>query len=521
MAGIISRLTNTGNLLLNGTFNEVSSNVVTSGLIAYLDASNTASYPGTGTAITDLSNSSAHGTINGTISFVSAGSASYFNFATASDTNYISSTVSQTYLDFTIVLYPDFTLSNPNSITGLIATSAPATSSDDSLRLTLGTPWNVTARNPGDLNDWAYPTSTTYYVNGAASNSLVSGWNIFGGYRTNQTSFNAGNSFPYFLGTSGYPGRGFQGRIAAVLLYNRQLTANEQLQNYNALAERFNLPIKPYTAPTSVSVTPTTMYASEFDEVTKPTPSNVAKRELSTGVIQIQGEFDEVTWNPPIVTDGLVLNLDAANPYSYNGGTTWTDLSSYGNNGTLFNSPTYSSAGGGSLTFNGTSSFVSVPNSASLNPGSNGWTVSIWFNATSAALAGVYGGPILYNKEVLYEGAVGTSVVQIAWQPSWAWYGTTPTLTAGVWYHTVHTYDGANQRIYLNGVQTWSQAMTGVIGTNTYDLGIGCRGLSGGSGAGASSFFAGSVSTFSMYNRALSATEIQQNFNAQRTRFGI
>jgi histidine ammonia-lyase len=75
-------------------------------------------------------------------------------------------------------------------------------------------------------------------INGA---SLNSGWNILGAYRTNQTTFPA--SFAYFLGTEGYSGgiRDFQGRIAAVYLYNRQLTAAEHATNYHALKARYGL----------------------------------------------------------------------------------------------------------------------------------------------------------------------------------------------------------------------------------------------------------------------------------------
>lgn len=216
---------------------DIAPGIVTNGLIARLDASNTSSYPGTGTTITDLSGQGATGTINGTISFVSAGQASYWNFATSSDSNYISSTLTQAYLDCTMVFYPDFT--STTGLAGLIANSTPAAGNDDSLRFNTvnGTgPWSI--GNPGDGNDWAYLTSTKYYVNGAVSNTLVSGWNIFGGYRTN-TIFTS--PFAYYLGSSGYPSRGFQGRLAVALLYNRQLNPAEQLLNYTALRGRFGL----------------------------------------------------------------------------------------------------------------------------------------------------------------------------------------------------------------------------------------------------------------------------------------
>ena len=66
---------------------------------------------------------------------------------------------------------------------------------------------------------------------------------------------------------------------------------------------------------------------------------------------------------PKIVTDGLVLCLDAAIGKSYPGsGTSWTDLSGNGNNGTLQNTPTFNSANGGSLIFDAANDVVSLPN---------------------------------------------------------------------------------------------------------------------------------------------------------------
>jgi hypothetical protein len=219
-------------------------NIVTNGLIAALDASYVSSYPTTGTTIYDISGQGADGTLNGTVAWVSSGSQSYFNFATSGLGNYISSTVSQAYFDCTVVLMPDFSTLNDAQLAGLIATTTPAVSGDKSLRFAVvnGTgPWSLATRNPGDGNDWANPSATTYYVNGSVSNVLVSGWNIFGGYRTNTTGFPA--TFPYFLGSGGYSSgnRGFQGKIAVALLYNRQLSAAEQTQNYTALRGRFGL----------------------------------------------------------------------------------------------------------------------------------------------------------------------------------------------------------------------------------------------------------------------------------------
>ena len=220
--------------------------VVTNGLIMAIDASNPRSYPGSGTAIFDLTDKGANGTINGTVPFVGAGSSSYWNFATAASTKFISSTLSQQYLDCTIVFYPDFVLNSNAGLVGLIAASNDTTNTDKSMRFknANGTgPWQVIASSGINADDWGNP-GTTYYVNGSAvadGASLVNGWNILGAYRTNQTTFPA--SFTYFLGTEGYSGavRDFQGRIAMCLLYNRQLSAAEHAKNYNALKRRFGL----------------------------------------------------------------------------------------------------------------------------------------------------------------------------------------------------------------------------------------------------------------------------------------
>ena len=224
--------------------------VVREGLICYIDASVNASYPGSGTSITDLSGAGANGTINGTISYVSSGMASYWNFATANNSNYISSSTTQNYLDVTVVFYPDFSRVGGSNIASIIATSTAAGNQDKSLRFVgvNGTgPWTTRNGGSADNNDWATSTSpTTYYINGSSSTSSAnvnSGWNIMGGGRTNTTNGAFASNWAYYLGSGGYSGdnRSYQGRIALMCLYNRVLSSSEQLQNYGALRSRFGL----------------------------------------------------------------------------------------------------------------------------------------------------------------------------------------------------------------------------------------------------------------------------------------
>lgn len=234
------RVTNTGNLLVSGGFDEVTGMLVTNGMIAYIDAGKLESYPGTGTVITDLVNPMSNPTkIVGSIPWVNSSTASYWNFATASDSNYIQSTLAQNYVDLTMVFYPDFTDNQGFATT--VGTGA-GSSYDYSLRFApvyAGTPW--TLPNAGNNNDWAN-SATTYYVNGVAYTStftLPAGWLVLSGYRTN-TVGNFASPFAYFFGV-GYPLRAFQGRLAALVLYNRALTQQEHINNYNYFATRFGL----------------------------------------------------------------------------------------------------------------------------------------------------------------------------------------------------------------------------------------------------------------------------------------
>jgi len=210
-----------------------------SGLILALDASNPLSYSGAGNVWYDTSGQNAHGIVTGSVPYTNNGNQSYFNFVTKNDANYIFSTTPQSYFDFTVVIQPDFTLVGGAALAYLIGSS---TSGDASFRF--GTvngapPWSLP--NPGNTDDWAN-SATTYYGNGAVSNSMsYAGWNVVGGTRTNITKFPFNGSFNYYLGT-GYPARGFQGKIAALYMYNRALTSAEHIANHAAMKYRFNIP---------------------------------------------------------------------------------------------------------------------------------------------------------------------------------------------------------------------------------------------------------------------------------------
>ena len=85
--------------------------------------------------------------------------------------------------------------------------------------------------------------------------------------------------------------------------------------------------------------------------------------------------------SPRIVTDGLVLYLDAANTKSYPGsGTTWTDISGKSNNGTLTNGPTFDSGNKGTIVFDGSNDYVSETSGLSDSLLQGDWSISFWAN---------------------------------------------------------------------------------------------------------------------------------------------
>ena len=239
--------------------------IITSGLIAYLDASDGASYAGSGSTWTDKQGN-ANGTINGAVNFISNADASYFIFPGANNA-YITSSVNQSIKDFTIVFEPDFSSFSYSG--GHTLFSKQPGSDAGGLRFwsynfadpinTNGNPnsvWGVPNDGIVDL-DWA--GNQTMYLNGLNQTSdffpLTSGWNILGG--SNRTS--SWSSFPYSLG-AGLNGRAFQGKIAFVLFYDRVLSAQDQLDNFNALKSRFGL--MNATAPTLTSTITSTITSS-------------------------------------------------------------------------------------------------------------------------------------------------------------------------------------------------------------------------------------------------------------------
>jgi len=228
---------------------------------------------------------------------------------------------------------------------------------------------------------------------------------------------------------------------------------------------------------------------------------------------------------PNIVTDGLVLYLDAANPASYvSGSTAWRDISRGGNNGTLVNGPVFSSTNGGSIVFDGVNDLVTVPDASTLNTTSG--TINVWFSNQGTYTTTSQAAEII-NKHLAagsFNG-YGITLNNISGSIKFGGYiknaTTNYSLTSesttlpSVWYNVTLTYQTNDQLIlYINGVFSISRSI-GSLNTNTQPLRIGTSN---------DTFwlpFNGKVSTAQIYNRALSAQEVLQNYNSTKTRFGL
>ena len=223
--------------------------------------------------------------------------------------------------------------------------------------------------------------------------------------------------------------------------------------------------------------------------------------------------------NQKIVTDGLVLHLDAAQRRSYpTSGTTWTDLSGNANNGTLTNGPTYNSANGGSIVFDGVDDYVTIPNTSILKP-SLPLTISVIQNIVTLGNGYVFtnnGSSTNYSGVSVLIGGVrfgnngGSGVTSRK-----DYYF---DITLNTWqFITVVCNSVANPLIYINGQLANITATSGTattVGYSNSNIEIARRNIGG-------FYVDGSVANVLLYNRALSATEVLQNYNAVKSRFGL
>jgi hypothetical protein len=219
-------------------------------------------------------------------------------------------------------------------------------------------------------------------------------------------------------------------------------------------------------------------------------------------------------YSPLVVTDGLVMYLDAGNTKSYPGaGTAWTDISRTNNNGILTNGPTFNSVNGGSIVFDGVDDYVNIPNVYDFSI-SNAVTVEIWAKSTPT-LWNDYGFLVSKRDQFIIHPNSGTKDVNFYVNTANGWESTGVTLTSiTVFTCYTLTYSTGVISAYINASLRNSASVGATLTSDTGATTIGKDDF-------ISRYFYGSVALTRLYNRALSQAEITQNYNATKTRFGL
>jgi len=475
-------------------------NIVKSGLQLYLDAGRYDSYIGSGTTWSDLSSNGNNGTlVNGTGynssgvgSMVFDGTNDYISFNNISPVSNLTFTISSVVtVDTDTVQYMRLVSKGhygftPGYIIQRFGDSNLATGIKFSVGIGSSTSNASTAL-------FAYTTDTfqkgqKYYLTMVSTGSYL--YLYVNGVRTGLTKYTGtggsienGTDLNYsaisgslsittsdkftigaYSNSSNPVGEYWNGKILNTIIYNSALSPEQVLQNYNTQKLRF-------------------------------------------------GYYDSVQ-------DGLIFNLDAGNYLSYpRSGTTWTDLTGKGNNGTLINGPTFSGGTTPSIVFDGSDDYVRIFGSANYNWG-NQITVNSWFyNRGSNSYRGIINNGYYYScsfEQRLGRENNGTDMNMIVRKDLSTVGYLNMRVLRDSWNMSTLTYDGTSVNGYVNGELKATTPLTGSIYTAPRDIVIGMRGIDN-----FGEFFDGNISNTQIYNRALSPQEVIQNFESQRVNYGI
>jgi hypothetical protein len=232
-----------------------------------------------------------------------------------------------------------------------------------------------------------------------------------------------------------------------------------------------------------------------------------------------------------IVTSGLIMNLDAGNTTSYSGtGTTWTDLSSTGNNGTLVNGTGYSSVNGGALVFDGVNDYVNITNKSKII--NTDFTYDFWFKVNSnpntyqtliSQINGDYADYSILgkNRSGAQQGNIYFQLQGFTLQSN---LSATDLIAAGnINYTAVAKKEGTYYKMYLYRNGVLDNSLNTTLSTLNMDNWLNIQtniGRNSSNNGFYGEYLGGNIYVGRVYNRALSTTEITQNFDATKTRFG-
>jgi hypothetical protein len=440
--------------------NYFQSNIVQDGLVFMVDANNLVSYPKSGTAWYNLTGSVASATLtNGpTFNNINGGIINFDgvdDYAVTSNFPSLSNWSTEMWL-------------NPN-----VYTTAQKVILDVNLGIRFEISNGFFNSHFGDGVGWIYTNlpsttqiapNTWFHVIVTVDASVNYQAKVYvNGVLENTTGTSPGTTpnvplyIARFTGAGGYE---FNGKIANTRIYSKALTASEVQQNYQATKDKF------------------------------------------------QGQ--------QIVTNGLVLNLDAANKDSYPGtGTTWYDLSGNGYNGTLQNGIGFSpNLNGGVLSLDGADDNITTGITGIVPNSSSPYTVSVWCyrNRNNAGYEELLAQWTFANSGNSFFFGFDNSNVRFT--DNWTPVTVSGAGAVGVWMNLVGVYTTTNAYIYLNGT------LAATKGSGFTYTGVGPF-LIGRQGELSSEYFSGNLGNTLVYNRALSTAEVLQNYNAQKTRFGL
>lgn len=338
------------------------------------------------------------------------------------------------------------------------------------------------------------PTQSTSQLDGSNFvNTVNDKWTTFSIYSINlQSGYTGGfNGTGYGNGST----RVFLGDYGEIIVYQTDYLTTDQINTITGyLAHKWGsqslLPSEhPYR--TASPFFRVNNYPLKF-QAKRPTPTTVTKTKISTN---------------RIVTDGLVLNLDAGYRASYNGtGDTWFDVSGNGNNGTLVNGVGYTADNGGALTFDGVNDYATITNN-SLPTGD--YTINCWVKTPSVIPVTQYD-VIISTSQYFWYLAIYLDKFTIDNNDGTFRFGS--TLSASTWYNVTVTRSGSTDTAYINGVSQ---------GTNTNSAALSGNWEIGRYAYSPSHYWNSNIALVSIYNKALSTQEVQQNFNLLKGRYGL
>ena len=259
-----------------------------------------------------------------------------------------------------------------------------------------------------------------------------------------------------------------------------------------------------------------------------------ANNGVNNGVINgvFNGVFNENLIFDNIVRNGLVLYMDAGNKKSYGvTNSNINDLSVYSNNGVLTNGPTWNSLNKGSIVFDGTDDFILGPSSNSLNFGTENFTINVWFRTTTVARRTILSRFDFNGLGTIERGyyidVQSNGRLRAAFETSGLNYrladSTTAVNTNRYFFASFVRSNATTANMYVNGVlegtNTFTLGTTANVDAVTAPFSIGRR--ADYQTPATQNFYIGNIAVVQMYNRALSQTEILQNFIAQRPRFNL